>query len=245
MMKTVHPIEELLNIFGHDTRSELENIEGAFMPLLNYTHNNTSVSKESKNLAALLENDEELYLRALDELTFVTLPASDQPHFLHALLVLRRRRKNEGYHYQDYAPTPVFAFFYQGDSFPIIDSPEEIDGLSLNSFGFYGDKEAFDKVSPIFNTMSNTFISDGKGDGYSSRVVYDCSETLLDHSFNQMISDACLALMGKNRILEHYSCTFFLPLYMGQYPYNNQLVKEVDSVKYDTTSEQGKALQHF
>lgn len=239
------PIEELLNTFGHDARNRLENIEGAFMPLLDYAHHNTRVSKESKSLATLLENDNELHLRTLDNLTFAVLPASDQPYFLHALLVLRHRRKNEDYHYQDYAPTPVIAFFYQGESFPTVNNIENINDLSLDSFGFYGDKEDFDKVSPIFNAAGDAFIDNGKDDGYLSRVVYDCSDKVLDHSFNQTISDACLALMGENRILEHYSCTFFLPLYMGQYPYNNQLVKGIDSVKYDATSEQGKALQHF
>lgn len=193
---------------------------------LNYVYLNQPLRPVHFKLADKLELN--LHFRTLDELAFVILPDSDKSNFLPALLLLRHWRQSENYADQDYASTPVFAFFYSGESFPVLEHGGDFEQLALTEFQFYADINAFHQVLSCFWLLHERISNKNDRDSHFSLRF---SLKRKSDKFHQAISQACFSLMGRNRLVSRYHCTFYLPLYTGNEVFRSQS-DAVEQVKY-------------
>jgi len=185
-------------------------------------------------LVNMLANED--YYRPLEEFAFVRLPIHYRNYLLPALKQLSQQSKAKK---NDFTK-PVFAFFYQDKSF-LIDKTEY---RGILGFDFYATIDDFSKLKEccLLTLLSKKFVQSGTKQELSLILSFN---NINAKKINVFISQACLVLMGNNRLLRHYGCTFYFPIYTSdEYKPSLDKMEAVTQIKY-SGQEQAQAYLYF
>jgi hypothetical protein len=199
-------------------------------------------SLQEKHYGLALKLTDEEHYHALKELAFLRISCADRDFLVPALLLFLHRQQTGN---QCFYP-PVFVFFYD-DEMPVYEK-NGIKG-TVSKFDFYSSQSDFGVLRQHCDTahltpyLTYTGIYTGKNDNFGLRLSFDWTTVKIEQ-INKFISQSCLTLMGNNRLLRHYSCTFYLPVYSADKSIVN-LTEQIKPIKYGESDNQDQAQAYL